>query len=238
MKIAIIGYGKMGKEIEQVALDRGHEVLLKIDESNINHVKKETLQDIDVAIEFSNPESAFSNINLCFDHNVPVVSGTTGWLDKFDEVVQRCKKENKTFFYASNYSIGVNLFFKLNSHLAKMMNKFNAYDVHVEETHHIQKLDAPSGTAITLTEELLNQLDRKKKWEKEAASNSDSIAVKSFREGKVPGNHKVTYESSFDKIMIEHNAKSRKGFALGAVLAAEHIAGKTGYFTMNDMLTI
>ncbi|MCB2196398.1 MAG: 4-hydroxy-tetrahydrodipicolinate reductase [Bacteroidetes bacterium] len=238
MKIAIIGYGKMGKEIEQVALDRGHEILLKLDVSNIRNVKKEDLQDIDVAVEFSNPESAFSNINLCFDHNIPIVSGTTGWLDKFNETVQRCKREQKTFFYASNYSIGVNLFFKLNSYLAKMMNKFSAYDVHVEETHHTQKLDAPSGTAITLTEELLNSLDRKKNWEKEAASNSDSIAVMSFREGKVPGNHKVTYESSFDKLMIEHNAKSRKGFALGAVLAAEFIVGKTGYFSMNDMLKI
>jgi 4-hydroxy-tetrahydrodipicolinate reductase len=238
MKIAIIGYGKMGKEIEQVALDREHEVLLKLDVDNINNVKKQDLKNIDVAIEFSNPESAFSNINLCFDHNVPVVSGTTGWLDQFDQVVKRCKAENKTFFYASNYSIGVNLFFKLNSYLAKMMNKFNDYDVHVEETHHTQKLDAPSGTAITLSEELLNQIDRKKKWEKEVANSSDSIAVKSFREGKVPGNHKIIFESSFDELKIEHNAKSRKGFALGAVLAAEHIAGKSGYFTMNDMLKI
>lgn len=238
MNIALIGYGKMGKEIEQVALDRGHEVLVKLDIKNIKDVKQEDLKHIHVAIEFSNPESAFSNINLCFDYNIPVVSGTTGWLDQFDEVVNRCKTENKTFFYASNYSIGVNLFFKLNSYLAKMMNKFNAYDVHVEETHHTQKLDAPSGTAITLTQELINQIDRKKKWEKEAVSKRDSIAVKSLRKGMVPGNHKVTYESSFDKIMIEHNAKSRKGFALGAVLAAEHIAGKTGFFTMNDMLII
>lgn len=238
MKIAIIGYGKMGKEIEQVALDRGHEVLLKLDVNNIKNLKEKDLDNIDVAVEFSNPESAFSNINLCFDYNIPVVSGTTGWLDKFDETIQRCKREKKSFFYASNYSIGVNLFFKLNSYLAKMMNKFSAYDVHVEETHHTQKLDAPSGTAITLTDEIIHQVDRKSKWEKETASDSGSIAVKSFREGMVPGNHKVTYESSFDKIMIEHNAKSRKGFALGAVLAAEHIYGKTGYFTMNDMLKI
>lgn len=238
MNIAIIGYGKMGKEIEQIALDRGHTIQLKIDVENISEVKAEDFNEVDVAVEFSNPNSAYSNINLCFDHDIPVVSGTTGWLDDFEKTVERCKNEKKTFFYASNYSIGVNLFFKLNSYLAKIMNKFSAYDVRVEETHHTQKLDAPSGTAITITEELLNQLDRKSKWEQEAASDSDSIAVKSFREGKVPGNHKVTYESSFDKIMLEHNAKNRKGFALGALLAAEFIVGRKGYFTMNDMLEI
>ncbi len=228
----------MGKEIETVALARGHEVLLKLDVNNISNLKKENLQDIEVAIEFSNPNSAYSNINLCFDYNIPVVSGTTGWLDKFDKAVERCKNEKKTFFYASNYSIGVNLFFKLNRYLAKMMNNFNNYEVEVEETHHTQKLDAPSGTAITLTKEIVNQLERKQQWEKEVASKHNSVAVKSFRKGVVPGNHKVIYESSFDKIMIEHDAKSRKGFALGAVLAAEFIVGKKGYFTMNDMLEI
>ena len=238
MNLAIIGYGKMGKEIEQVALDRGHQVFLKIDMNNIDQISAEDFKNIDVAVEFSNPQSAFSNINLCFDHNIPVVSGTTGWLDKFDNVIARCKKENKTFFYASNYSIGVNLFFKLNSNLAKIMNKFTDYDVKVEETHHTQKLDAPSGTAITLTEEIIKNIERKNKWEKEIAGSNDSIAVKSYREGIVPGNHKITYESSFDKVIIEHDAKSRKGFALGAVLAAEHIAGKTGYYTMDDMLEI
>lgn len=238
MKIAIIGYGKMGKEIEQIALERGHEVLLKIDVDNIETINEQDFKNIDVAIEFSNPENAFSNINLCFDYTIPVVSGTTGWLDKLDTAISRCKKENKTFFYASNYSIGVNLFFKLNGYLAKMMDSFKDYDVEVEEKHHTQKIDSPSGTAITLTEEIIKNIDRKKKWEKEAANSEDSIAVKSFREGMVPGNHKIIYESSFDKIVIEHNAKSRKGFAIGAVTAAEFIADKKGYFTMDDMLEI
>jgi 4-hydroxy-tetrahydrodipicolinate reductase len=236
MNLAIIGYGKMGKEIEQLALERNHKVVLIIDENNINNLTSEDFNAVEVAIEFSIPESAFSNINLCFDNNVPVVSGTTGWLDKFEEVIARCKNEDKTFFYASNYSIGVNLFFKLNEHLAKMMNDFTDYNVEVEETHHTQKVDAPSGTAITLAEGLIKNVERKDKWEKELSSSDDSFAIKSIREGSVPGNHKITYESGFDKIMIEHDAKSRKGFALGAVLAAEFIADKKGFYTMDNML--
>lgn len=228
----------MGKEIEQVALDRGHQVVLKIDADNIQTIRPEDFKGVEAAIEFTNPDSAFLNINLCFNHSIPVISGTTGWLDKLDDVIKRCKSENQSFFYASNYSIGVNLFFKLNSFLAKLMNGFENYNVFVEETHHTQKLDAPSGTALTLTEELIAKLDRKTTWEKEKAIKDNSVAVKSFREGKVPGNHKVIYESSFDNITIEHDAKSRKGFALGAVLAAEFIAGKKGYFTMDDMLEI
>lgn len=236
MNLAIIGYGRMGKEIEQIALDRGHKVLLKIDESNVSSVNKDNFKNIDVAIEFTVPESAFSNINLCFKYDIPVVSGTTGWLNKFDIILDKCKKENQTFFYASNYSIGVNLFFKLNRDLAKMMNKFLDYNVKVEETHHTKKVDAPSGTAITITEGLIENIERKNKWEEEKENSDDSIAVKSFREGNVPGNHKIIYESEFDEIMIEHDAKSRKGFALGAVLAAEFIADKKGYYTMNDLL--
>ncbi len=236
MNIAIIGYGKMGKEIEKIALERNHQVGLVIDENNVNNITQEDFKNIDVAIDFSIPESAFKNINLCFDYNVPIVSGTTGWLDKFDDVIARCKKESKTFFYASNYSIGVNLFFKLNEQLAKLMNKFSNYNVEVEETHHTKKVDAPSGTAITLAEGLIDNLDRKEAWQKESASSEKAISVKSYREGNVPGNHKITYESGFDKIMIEHNAKSRIGFALGAVMAAEFIADKKGYFTMDNML--
>ena len=238
MNIAIVGYGKMGKEIEQIALDRGHNILLCIDENNINSIESKDFKDIDVAVEFSKPESAYSNINLCLDNNIPVVSGTTGWLHKIDEVIKRCNNEGKTFFYASNFSLGVNLFFKLNEHLAKMMNKFSDYEITIEETHHTQKLDAPSGTAITLAEGLIENIERKNTWKKEKSDSNDSIAVKSFREGNIPGNHKIIYNSVFDKIMIEHNAKSRKGFALGAVLAAEFIVDKKGYFTMNDLLEL
>ncbi len=238
MNIAIIGYGKMGKEIEKLAQERDHNVVLRIDENNIKSLTKDDFSNVDVAIEFSVPECAFSNINLCFDNNIPVVSGTTGWLEKFDDVLERCKNENKTFFYASNYSIGVNLFFKLNKHLAKMMNNFADYNVRVEETHHTQKLDAPSGTAITLAEGLIENIERKNNWEKEQENSDNVIVVKSFREGNVPGNHKVIYDSSFDKIMIEHNAKSRKGFALGAILAAEFIISKKGYYSMDDLLKI
>jgi 4-hydroxy-tetrahydrodipicolinate reductase len=236
MNLAIIGYGRMGKEIEQIALGRGHKVLLKIDESNLDSINENSFRNIDVAIEFTIPESAFSNIELCFKYNIPIVSGTTGWLDRFDEVLEKCNNENQTFFYASNYSIGVNLFFKLNKDLAKLMNKFPDYNVKVEETHHTKKLDAPSGTAITIIEGLLENIVRKNSWEEEKESSENNIAVKSFREGTVPGNHKVFYESEFDTIMIEHDAKSRKGFALGAVLAAEFIADKKGYYTMNDLL--
>lgn len=238
MNLAIIGYGRMGKEIEQIALDRGHKVLLKIDESNVSSISKDDFKNIDVAIEFTVPESAFSNINLCFKYDIPVVSGTTGWLNQFDIILEKCKNENQSFFYASNYSIGVNLFFKLNRDLAKLMNNFPNYNPIVEETHHTKKLDAPSGTAITIAEGLIENIQCKNKWEKEKENSDDTIAVKSFREGNVPGNHKVIYESEYDKIMIEHDAKSRKGFALGAILAAEFIAGKKGYYTMNDLLKI
>ncbi|MDA3952945.1 MAG: 4-hydroxy-tetrahydrodipicolinate reductase [Bacteroidales bacterium] len=236
MNIAIIGYGRMGKEIEQIALNRGHKVLLKIDEDNVSTVNKDDFKNVDVAIEFTVPESAFSNINLCYKYNIPVVSGTTGWLNKFDIIIDKCKKENQTFFYASNYSIGVNLFFKLNENLAKLMNNFSDYNVEVEETHHTEKVDTPSGTAITIADSLIQNIARKNKWIEENENSTNSIAVKSYREGNVFGNHKIIYESEFDKIMIEHDAKSRKGFALGAVLAAEFIANKKGYYTMNDLL--
>ncbi|MFC2103875.1 4-hydroxy-tetrahydrodipicolinate reductase, partial [Bacteroidota bacterium] len=201
-------------------------------------VSKDDFNNVDVAIEFSVPQSVFYNINLCFDNNIPVVCGTTGWLDKFEQVIERCENENKAFFYASNYSIGVNLFFKLNKHLAKMMNAFPDYNIRVEETHHTQKLDAPSGTAITLTKDLIENIERKNKWENEIPSSNDSICIKSYREGSVPGNHKVIYESDFDKITIENDAKSRKGFALGAVLAAEYLVNKKGYHTMDDLLKL
>ena len=238
MNLAIIGYGKMGKEIEQIALDRGHNIVLKIDEHNVKLISSDDFKNVDVAVEFSKPESAYSNINLCHENNIPVVSGTTGWLDKIDDVIGCCENEGKAFFYASNFSLGVNLFFHLNKHLAKMMNSFSDYKVKIEETHHTQKLDAPSGTAITLAEGIIEENERKDKWEMENSNSENSISIKSFREGKVPGNHKIIYESEFDKLVIEHDAKSRKGFALGAVLAAEFMLGKQGYFTMNDLLKI
>ena len=238
MKIAIVGYGKMGKEIERIALHRGHQIVLKVDENNINEISLDNFKDVDVAIEFSAPQSAFSNIMMLLDYKVPTVSGTTGWIDKLELVKERCEKESVTFFYASNFSIGVNLFFKLNEHLAKMMDQYPDYNVLIEETHHTQKLDAPSGTAITLADGLIENLESKKKWEQENPDSQDSIAIKSYREGNVPGNHKIIYESSFDKIMIEHNAKSREGFALGAVLAAEFIKDKNGYFTMDELLKV
>jgi len=238
MNIAIFGYGRMGKEIEQMALERGHNILLKVDKNNLNSITAKDFKDIDVAIEFSIPESVFSNINLCFDHDIPVVSGTTGWLEKFDDILLRCNAENKTFFYASNYSLGVNLFFKLNENLAKLMNKFSDYTIRLEETHHTKKLDAPSGTAISLAEGIINNNPNIQKWEKESCNASNSISIKSFREGVVPGNHKVFYESEFDSITIEHDAKNRKGFAMGAVLAAEFIKDKKGYYTMNNLLEI
>jgi 4-hydroxy-tetrahydrodipicolinate reductase len=238
MNIAIFGYGRMGKEIEQIALDRGHVVLLKVDENNLSSITAKEFESIDVAIEFSVPESAFSNISFCFDNNIPVVSGTTGWLEKLDDVILRCNTENKTFFYASNYSLGVNLFFKLNEHLAKIMNKFSDYSISLEETHHTKKLDAPSGTAISLAEGIINNNSNVNDWCKKEVNSLKSIPIKSFREGIVPGNHKVFYESEFDKISIEHDAKSRKGFALGAVLAAEFIKDKKGYYTMNNLLEI
>ena len=238
MNIAIVGYGKMGKEIERIAQDRGHHIVLKIDENNVNSVISENLKNVDVAIEFSVPQSAFTNISLMLDHKVPVVSGTTGWVDKLDLIIERCKNDQGTFFYASNYSIGVNLFFNLNKKLAQLMNHFPDYEISIEETHHSQKIDAPSGTAITLANDLIQAIDHKEEWKKEKAESEESIVIKSYREGTVPGNHKVIYESSFDKITIEHDAKSRKGFAIGAVLAAEFIKDKKGYFTMNELLKI
>lgn len=228
----------MGKEIEKLAFERNHNVILRVDENNINTIKSIDFEGVDVVIEFSSPESAFRNINFCLDNDLPVVSGTTGWLDQLDKITNRCKKEDKTFFYASNYSLGVNILFKLNNYLAQIMDNFPTYSVKIEETHHTQKIDAPSGTAISLAEGIIDNNKRVNNWEKEESVSKDSIPIKSFREGSVPGNHKIIYESSFDKIMVEHDAKSRKGFALGAVLAAEFIVGKKGYFTMNDLLNI
>ncbi|MEE4197146.1 MAG: 4-hydroxy-tetrahydrodipicolinate reductase [Bacteroidales bacterium] len=236
MKIAIIGYGKMGREIEKSALQRGHEVVLKIDHNNRGEFESEKFKQADVAVEFTHPQSAYQNILQCFQANVPVVSGTTGWTEDLERAVEKCKSEEKTFFYASNFSLGVNLFFKVNEYLAQLMDAYPDYNVSVEETHHKQKLDAPSGTAITLATTIIENLHRVKTWNKDSVDQLDVIPVKSYRTGNIPGNHKVTYESGFDRITLEHDAKSRIGFALGAVLAAEYIHHKKGFYTMDDLI--
>ena len=236
MKIALIGYGKMGKTIEKIALERGHEIVSVIDVSNPEDFNSAAFKSADVAIEFTVPSTALSNYMKCFEANVPVVSGTTGWLDRMDEVKEKCEKEGKTFFYASNYSIGVNIFFAVNSYLARIMNNFPSYNVRMTETHHIHKLDAPSGTAITLAEGILEQVDRKERWVLETEEKPTDLAIHAIREGEVPGIHEIIYDSEADYISIKHDAKSRAGFALGAVVAAEFTAGKKGLLGMDDML--
>lgn len=236
MKIALIGYGKMGHEIEKIAIERGHSVVSIIDVNNPQDFESNEFKSADVAIEFSTPESAIENYRKAFKANVPVVAGTTGWLEHIGEVKDACETDGKTFFYASNYSLGVNIFFALNKYLAKIMDSYPDYNVGMEETHHIHKLDAPSGTAITLAEGIIENIDRKKHWNLEIEKNSSDIAIHCIREGEVPGNHKVIYKSDFDSITIEHDAQSRKGFALGAVIAAEFTKGKKGFLGMKDLL--
>lgn len=236
MKIALIGYGKMGHEIEKVALERGHEIVCIIDENEEQKFDSPQFKSADVAIEFTSPQSAPGNYRRTFAANIPVVSGTTGWLEHLPEVQQACQTDGQTFFYASNFSLGVNIFFALNKQLAKIMNRFSDYDVRMEETHHIHKLDAPSGTAITLAEGILENFDKKTSWKLNETDNDEELKIESFREGEVPGIHSIIYESEADSIRITHDAKSRKGFALGAVLAAEFTKGKKGFLGMEDML--
>ncbi|TAJ11888.1 4-hydroxy-tetrahydrodipicolinate reductase [Marinilabiliaceae bacterium JC017] len=236
MKIALIGYGKMGKEIEKIALERGHEIVSKIDISSPDSFEDDTFKSADVAIEFTVPEAAYSNYLNCFTHHIPVVSGTTGWLDKLDDIKQRCENNGQTFFYASNFSLGVNIFFELNQHLARIMNQMPDYDVSMEEVHHTQKLDAPSGTAITLAEGIIDNMERKTSWVKEIAQSQAELPIHSIREGMVPGIHTIKYDSPADEIIIHHSAKSRQGFALGAVLAAEFSHTRKGFLGMKDLL--
>lgn len=236
MKIALIGYGKMGKTIEQIALNRGHQIVSIVDINNPEEFQSDNFKSADVAIEFTTPATAFDNYMKSFAAGIPVVSGTTGWLDRIGEIKEKCAKEGKTFFYASNFSIGVNIFFALNKYLAKIMNNFPVYNVSMTETHHIHKLDAPSGTAITLAEGILENVDRKERWTLETAEQPTDLPIHAIREGEVPGIHEVTYESDVDYISIKHDAKSRAGFALGAVVAAEFTAGKKGFLGMDDML--
>lgn len=235
MKIALVGYGKMGKTIEQIALSRGHEIVSIIDINNPGDFESAAFKSADVAIEFTTPATAFDNYMKCFAANVPVVSGTTGWTARMGDIKEMCEKEGKTFFYASNFSIGVNIFFALNKYLAKVMNNFPSYDVRMTEVHHIHKLDAPSGTAITLAEGILENIDRKDRWTLETAEKATDLPIHAIREGEVPGIHEIIYESDVDTISIKHDAKSRAGFALGAVVAAEFTAGKKGFLGMSDL---
>jgi 4-hydroxy-tetrahydrodipicolinate reductase len=235
MKIALIGYGKMGKTIEAIAKDRGHEIVSIIDINNPEDFKSAAFKSADVAIEFTIPATAFNNFKQCFAANVPVVAGTTGWLEHMDEVKTMCEGGKQTFFYASNYSIGVNVFFAVNKCLAKIMNNFPSYNVKMTETHHIHKLDAPSGTAITLAEGILENIDRKQSWELDAESDPSHLEIVALREGEVPGIHEIVYDSEVDYISIKHDAKSRAGFALGAVVAAEFTCGKKGFLGMSDL---
>jgi 4-hydroxy-tetrahydrodipicolinate reductase len=230
MKIALLGYGKMGKTIERLAVERGHEIVLKID----NDIDNADLNQADVAIDFSIPDAAFNNITACFKKQVPVVSGTTGWLKRYDEAVEICKKQEAAFIYASNYSLGVNLFFELNRNLAKLMQRFWEYDVAIEEIHHTQKLDAPSGTAITLAEQIV-EISDKTGWKLDSARENE-IPVTAKRIENVPGTHTISYNSKVDTIKIEHVAHSRDGFALGAIIAAEWLQHKKGVFSMKDVL--
>lgn len=237
-RIAIVGYGKMGKTIEKIAIERGNTVPVIIDTHNVDDLSTTSLDHVDVAIEFTRPESAYANIVTLIKNKVPVVCGTTGWLDKQAEVKQLTKENDTAFFYASNYSVGVNLFFHLNKKLAQMINNFGEYNVEMEEIHHIHKLDAPSGTAITLAEGIIDHLDRKNDWELDNESASDKINIKHKREGEVPGTHIINYHSPIDSIEIKHTAHNRQGFALGAVLAAEFLVGKKGLFGMDDLLKL
>ncbi|WP_422861137.1 4-hydroxy-tetrahydrodipicolinate reductase [Flagellimonas sp. W118] len=232
MKIGLFGYGKMGKMIEQIALQRGHTIVSKVDvgATDIDY------SNMDVAIDFSTPDAAFNNITTCFEHNVPVISGTTGWLERFDEALDVCKAKNGAFIYASNFSLGVNIFFELNSYLAKMMSSIDQYKVSMEEIHHTQKLDAPSGTAITLADGIIaNTAYANWKLDEDGAT---TIPITSKREGTVPGTHIINYQSAVDGLEIKHTARNREGFALGAVIAAEWIKGKAGIFSMKDVLNL
>lgn len=236
MKLALIGYGKMGHEIEQIAISRGHEIVSIIDVSNLNDFESEAFKSADVAIEFTRPDAALENYRRAFKAGVPVVAGTTGWLDHIDEIKSACENDGKTFFYASNFSLGVNIFFALNKYLAKIMDGFKDYDVSMKEIHHIHKLDEPSGTAITLAEGVLENITRKDAWTLSKEHAADELYIEAIREGEVPGYHSIIYDSPVDTITITHDAKSRKGFALGAVVAAEFTCGKKGFLTMSDML--
>lgn len=233
MNIALLGYGKMGKTIETIAREKGHKIVLKVTEDIDDYDLQEL--EIDVAIDFSVPKAAFKNITTCFKNGIPVVSGTTGWLDDYEEATKICRKEDSAFIYASNFSIGVNLFFALNEKLASMMKDFEEYAIEIEEIHHTQKLDSPSGTAISLAQQIIERNPRKSSWQLGLADKGE-IPIYAKRIAEVPGTHTVSYKSTVDSIEIMHTAHSREGFAKGAVLAAEWLLGKTGVYSMRDVL--
>ncbi|MEP7164618.1 MAG: 4-hydroxy-tetrahydrodipicolinate reductase [Ferruginibacter sp.] len=236
MNIALIGYGKMGKAIEEIALEKGHAIVLKINSGNKQELTTENLQRSDVAIEFTNPGNAISNIYKCLDAKIPVVCGSTGWLEQWPSVEKYCTEKNGTFLYASNFSIGVNIFFEVNKRLAALMSKQPAYDVMIEEIHHTGKKDAPSGTAISLAEQVIKELPRKSSWINEPSTINELLVITSKRTDPAPGTHSVKYSSGVDDIEIIHTAHNRKGFAGGAVLAAEFLKEKKGIFFMKDVL--
>ncbi|MBL7137483.1 MAG: 4-hydroxy-tetrahydrodipicolinate reductase [Bacteroidales bacterium] len=236
MKFALLGYGKMGKEIEKLAEEKGHEIVLAIDLPEEWETGFAELNRADVAIDFSTPESVANNIHFCFDAGIPVVVGTTGWHEQIDEIRTECIERNQSLFWAPNFSIGVNIFFELNRKLASLMSNWPDYEISLEETHHIHKLDSPSGTAIVLANDIIRHHGRKEKWVKETTGHPGDLGIRSHRLEGVTGSHKVVYDSQEDQIEIIHTAKSRRGFALGAILAAEWLAGKTGFFEMKELL--
>lgn len=236
MNFALIGYGKMGMAIEEIALAKGHNIVLKINIDNLEDFTEANVKKADVAIEFSHPGSAFENVRKCLEWGVPVVCGTTGWLEKYEDAKQICLQNHSALLVTSNFSIGVNIFFEVNKRLAELMTQHSNYEVSMEEIHHTQKKDAPSGTAISLAEQILERVTRKKKWVNHLSNNADELEIISQRTDPAPGTHKVKYSSPIDDIEIIHTAHNRKGFAAGAVLAAEFIAGKQGIFTMKEVL--
>jgi 4-hydroxy-tetrahydrodipicolinate reductase len=236
MRIALIGYGKMGKAIEEVALKRGHEIIATIDVNNMDEFTQENISQADAVIEFTSPHSAYENVKKCLEFGVPVVCGSTGWTERLEEMKKICAHNNGSFIYSSNYSVGVNIFFEVNKRLASLMAPHNEYEVILEETHHTQKKDAPSGTAISLAEQVLEKVHRKKQWVNELSDNTDDLEIISQRIDPAPGTHSVKYSSAIDTIEIIHTAHNRTGFATGAVLAAEFTKDRKGFFTMKDVL--
>jgi len=234
MKIALLGYGKMGKTIEKIAIQNGHTISLTIDNAEEWKEKGKQLNNVDVAIDFSTPENIISNIEYCFSNNIPLIVGTTAWYDKIEILKEKCIKENQSLLWASNFSIGVNIFFKINQELAKLMNKYDDYNISIEEIHHTAKLDAPSGTAISLAKDIIKEVDRKTKWEIDSETN-DVLNITAKRIDPVPGTHSITYESDIDKIEIVHTAKSRDGFAKGAIVAAEWLVNNKGWHEFKDV---
>ncbi len=240
MKLALLGYGKMGKAIETIALERGHSVGVTIDDEDDWMDKIEDLRQCDMAIDFSTPDTAVSNIMRCFDLDMPIVVGTTGWYDQLESVVHDCQQRGKALFVASNFSIGMNIMFELNRRLAQLMDRYDQYQVSITETHHIHKLDAPSGTAITLANDIIDLLDRKNDWKlvkgDSRRQKKDIVPITAIRQGEVAGIHEVVYDSDIDTITLRHSAKNRKGLALGALLAAEYLEDRKGYYTMQNLL--